>query len=431
MEIMTGFISVLVVLRSGEAGLDLMGSVAGKPPRITRTWEAPGGGQDRQFGYSIAIDHDIVAVANDRSGDGTPAQGVVHLLSLEDDSGSDDRELRAPDRRWPDRFGAALSFTTDGLLVGAPHDAEHGWDAGAVWLFGEDQRGWHLVQRVRPRNVEAGARFGSALDADDHLIAAGAPRTDAGPLDAGAVHLFTRFPGGWREVARLLAPDRSAADFFGSAVAVKQDLVAVGAWGDDDHGEKSGGVWIFNRVGGSWKPSVKIVPEGTAARDRFGWQVALSEEQLLVSACGHDRSRGCVLVLERKGEGWQVVQEIRDPHGAPDDWFGFSMAVEGDLMIIGAPGASGIHRWEGRTLIYRRRQGRWTLQGATRVPQSGVQPVRFGWSVATDGRTCLAGRIDDADGPDEPGRAWLIEPSGTSVLPPWSGVRDLSKPPRR
>ena len=383
---------------------------SGPPPEIIREWVAPGGELDRQFGYSVAMWDGVAAIANDRSDDGSVRQGSIHLGPLGRPAG-DLQLLQAPDRKWPDRFGSAMVFSDGRLLVGAPHDAEHGWDAGAVWLFEEKSTRWRLADRLRPDRFEPGARFGSSLAFEGTRALVGAPRTDAGTLDGGAVHVFEEALGTWHELTRLVAPDRSDADFFGDAVAMTGDLIAVGAWGDDDRGEKSGSVWLFGRRQDAWVAIAKLVPDDGKARDRFGWQVAIAGSQLLVSACGEDDAMGCIHVYEPEGEGWRLVQELRDPEGMADDWFGFSLAVRGDLLIVGAPSASGTTQWEGRTLIYRRRAGRWSLLGATSSGTGKEQPVQFGWSVATDGTLCMAGRIDDADGPSEAGRAWLIAPN--------------------
>ena len=180
---------------------------SGPPPEIIREWVAPGGELDRQFGYSVAMWDGVAAIANDRSDDGSVRQGSIHLGPLGRPAG-DLQLLQAPDRKWPDRFGSAMVFSDGRLLVGAPHDAEHGWDAGAVWLFEEKSTRWRLADRLRPDRFEPGARFGSSLAFEGTRALVGAPRTDAGTLDGGAVHVFEETLGTWHELTRLVAPDR-------------------------------------------------------------------------------------------------------------------------------------------------------------------------------------------------------------------------------
>jgi hypothetical protein len=382
-----------------------------KPPRVLRQWTAPGGEDDRQFGYSVAINGDLVAIANGQAEDGSIEAGSVHLHSLTPRHEPSPPLLQAPKRRWPDRFGAAMSFDGESLLIGAPQDSEHGWDAGAAWLFRETDSGWGLADRLEPIRIESGARFGRSLALDGAHAVVGAPRTDAGVLDGGAAHVFTEGTSGWRHAGRLVAPDRSAADFFGDSVALKEEWIAVGAWGDDDHGEKTGSVWIYRLMDERWAAWEKLLPRMTRARDRFGWRTAFAGDQLVVSACCADESTGLVCIYDCDGEHWSLVQELRDPDGREGDWFGFALAAQDDLLLVGAPGAGGETALEGRVLIYRRTDIEWVLLGSVSDgPGEGVQPVQFGWTVATDGVHGIAGRIDDADGPSEAGRAWLIDP---------------------
>jgi hypothetical protein len=399
-----------IVITSSTTSADLTPE-ATRPPRVLRQWTAPGGEGDRQYGYSVAINRNLVAIANGQAEDGSLATGSVHLHSLTSRQEPSPSVLQAPGRRWPDRFGAAMTFDGDRLLVGAPQDSEHGWDAGAAWLFRESDSGWALAGRLEPERIESGARFGRSLALDGAHAVVGAPRTDAGVLDGGAAHVFTEGTSGWRHAGRLVAPDRSAADFFGDSVAVKDEWIAVGAWGDDDHGEKTGSVWIYRLMDERWAAWEKLLPRMTRARDRFGWRTAFVGDQLVVSACCADDSSGLVCVYACDGEDWSLVQELRDPEGRPGDWFGFALAAQDDLLLVGAPGAGGETALEGRVLIYRRTGIEWVLLGAVSDgPGQGVQPVQFGWTVATDGMHGIAGRIDDADGPSEAGRAWLIDP---------------------
>ena len=88
-------------------------------------------------------------------------------------------------------------------------------------------------------------------------------------------------------------------------------------------------------------------------------------------------------------------------------------------MVTGAPGRREGDRMDGGIDLFRLRGGHWSwLQ---RVRPKGArwrQPHQFGWSVSTDGRRVLVGRIDDADGPAEAGRAWIVEPDAPATSPP-------------
>ena len=378
--------------------------------RILREFRAPGGDQDRQFGYSVAIEGDLACVADDQGDADSLGSGWIHLLRLDHPDDTESVVLRAPDRKWPDRFGAAMCLKDGGLLVGAPMDAERGWDAGAAWLFAQRDEHWELAARLEPRTAETGARFGAAVDMAGDLAVIGSPRSDGTGLDCGAVHVFRRNRGDWQTDTVLIAPDQASSDFFGSSVACHDRWIAVGAWGDDDHGEKTGAVWLFERDRGSWKAVQKIVPPEAVSRDRFGWQVAFVANQLVVSACGVGELKGRLHVHTWDGSHWVPTIRLEDPRGRPGDWFGFALSGRGNLLAVGSPGATAHADWSGRVTVFRSDdEGGWHRLGSVSSKSDlGEQPIQFGWAVATDGNRLMAGRIDDADGVAVAGRAWLL-----------------------
>jgi hypothetical protein len=377
--------------------------------RILREFRAPGGDSNRQFGYSVAIDGNLACVASDQGETDSLGSGWIHLLPLDRHDTSGQTILRAPDRKWPDRFGSAMCLEQPRLLVGAPMDAEHGWDAGAAWLFEVVDTGWKLAARLQPDDAEEGASFGAAVDLDGDLAVIGSPRADGVGLDCGSAQLFTKMRDDWVAGSVLTAPDQASSDFFGSSVACHDQWIAVGAWGDDDHGEKTGSVWLFTRDRDSWSAVQKIVPPDALSRDRFGWQVDFVAGQLLVSACGVEDSKGRIYVHDFNGETWVQTTHLEDPQGHSGDWFGFSMSAKGDLLVVGSPGATTQSKWSGRASVYRGDGTNWHRLGAvSSASDLGGQPVQFGWTVATDGKRMMVGRIDDADGPAVAGRAWLL-----------------------
>lgn len=377
---------------------------------ITAEWVAPGGAEERRFGRSVAIEGNVIAAATDRGEDGSLVPGSVHLIASELPGTPVIATIQAPAREWPDDFGGALAFAKSQLLVGAPGDAEFGWDAGAAWIFNSVNDAWQLTDRLEPVEPEGGSRFGAAVACDGATAVIGAPRSDELGLDSGIAHVFEYKEGDWQATAQLTAPDGEEADFFGSSVALDGDWIAIGAWGDDDNGEKTGAVWLFNRIRMKWHAITKIVPKDAIARDRFGCTVAFAGGDLLVSASGRMENRGIVHVFRNGKNGWDEVDRLLDPQGEHGDWFGYAIAARGNLLIVGAPGANGATEIEGRIALFERHGQDWVARGTLNSgPPTGEQPIQFGWSVATDGMSAAVGRIDDADGPDEPGRVWLVE----------------------
>ena len=375
----------------------------------TGEWVAPRGTEERQFGKCVAIDGRWIAVATDRGEDGTFDPGSVRLYQTNNPNDRPVGLLRAPNRQWPDEFGSSIAFHENQLLIGAPGDSEVDWDCGAAWMF-DYRDSWRLTSALTPTTVEAGDRFGDSVSIDGTWAAVGAPRSDRAGLDAGAVHLFRVTEDQWVESEVIVAPDASVADFFGDCVALSDTWLAVGAWGDDDHGEKTGSVWIFHRERERWHPVQKIVPEESRSRDLFGCSLALSEEWLLVGSSGWNTNQGCIYAFKLVESTWESHRQLHARGGREQEWSGYSLSMKNGLAVAGAPGRSdGI--MTGGIDLFTLKAGTWHwLQRVGPSGEDWQQPNQFGWSVATDGRRIMVGRIDDADGPAEAGRVWMVEP---------------------
>ncbi|MEE2681054.1 MAG: hypothetical protein VX641_01655 [Planctomycetota bacterium] len=378
-------------------------------------WIAPEGAAERRFGTCVELGPRWLVIATDHGEDGSFDPGTVRIYDTNDPGSPPVDLLRAPPRRWPDEFGSAIDLEDDRLLIGAPGDSEVEWDRGAAWIF-EFRDSWERIGGLVPSSTSAGDRFGDSVALAGEWAAVGAPRSDRAGMDAGAVHLFQSIDEQWIETQIIVAPDAAVADFFGDCVAISGEWMAVGAWGDDDHGEKTGAVWIFHLEGGRWRSVQKIVPADSEARDLFGWTVGLSAGWMLIGSSGWNSNQGAVYAYRLEDRVWRRRQRLRAREATTDEWMGHALSVRKDLLAAGAPGCREGDRIEGAIDLFRLREGRWIwIQRVRAEGATWRQPNQFGWSVSTDGRRILVGRIDDADGPGEAGRAWMVESRACGV----------------
>jgi hypothetical protein len=141
--------------------------------------------------------------------------------------------------------------------------------AGAVYVYERRGTAWSFQTYIKPSNIRANDTFGArlALSADGAILAAGAPQqsgggtgvnpaaTDASAPESGAVYLFARSGGRWRQEAYVKAADAAEYDQFGSAVALSGNgrvlvAAAMGSDGRDNSVRDAGGVYVFNRSEG-------------------------------------------------------------------------------------------------------------------------------------------------------------------------------------
>jgi hypothetical protein len=313
------------------------------------------------FGISVAVSGDTVVVGARYDDDNGSNSGSAYIFTR-DVAGSltaswtERQFLLASNGATNDYFGSSVAVDGDTVAVGAYLDDDMGADSGSAYIFTRDVAGsltasWTERQFLMASDGAPNDHFGWSVAVSGDTVAVGAYGNGA---STGAAYIFTRASAGsltasWTERAKLLASDGAGDDQFGFSVAVDGDTVAVGAKYDDDNGTNSGSAYIFTRdVAGSltatWTQRAKLLPSDGATSDYFGRSVAVSGDTVAVGALGDDdkaSNSGSAYIFTRVGAGsltasWAELQKLLASDGAADDNFGFSVAVDGDTVVVGA-----------------------------------------------------------------------------------------------
>ncbi len=133
--------------------------------------------------------------------------------------------------------------------------------------------------------------------------------------------------------------DTDAGDCFGRSVAIDNDIAVVGNPYDDDRGDGSGSAYVFVKKGVGWVQQAKLLGSNLVIHDRFGQSVSISGNTIVVGAYGDDPSGaypGKAYIFVKNGDDWieQAILTANDGDG--NDYFGYSVAIWGDKVIIGA-----------------------------------------------------------------------------------------------
>ena len=278
------------------------------------------------------------------------------------------------------------------------------------------------VQDLAPSSAgpEASVGFALALDGDPLLL--GAHRDDAQGVDSGRVVVYERSAAGapFAQRVSLVGSDTSAGDAFGLACDLRGNLAVVGAMLADSQDTDAGAAYVFERTDTTWRETARLVAADLVQGDWFGIAVATDGERIAVGAreknTGAPRS-GAVYVFERDTSGWVETTRLAPPQPLGDALFGHSIDLEGDTLVVGAFGDGGLGSGEGRTYVYRRSGGAWTLE-ATLLPADAGANDWFGIDVdlvlhPTGQRIVAGSRKHDGAGQDA-GAAYVFEegPSG-------------------
>jgi hypothetical protein len=207
-----------------------------------------------------------------------------------------------------------------------------------------------------------------------------------GQNKAGAAFIYERAAKGkpWRLIKPLLDPRGAADDFYAWAVAISSTkagtYVAVG--GNDNNGLPDF-INIYKGSGTTWHKQATIKDPGPSWQDMFGDSLAISSDVLVIGASCNNDDSGETYISVHGADGWHMVGSIADPLDRASDFFGQSVAVSGNRVLIGALDRAYVYAISGDQV----------LQQAI-INNPGPSSNNFGNSVALQGTTALIGAPD-------------------------------------
>lgn len=281
-------------------------------------------------------------------------------------------------------MGASVALDGDVLAVGAPQDLAGGLTAGAAYVFERVAGLFQLVAHIpNPSPQQYDDNFGAAVAVGGGRVVIGARGESTLARDAGAVYVYEKPGGVWTLTATLRPSDAALQQFFGSSVAIDGDTLVVGAMGDDTAGDFSGAGYVYQWNGASWVET-KLLASSSNAYAKFGSAVAIADDRVVVGARGTSDSAetesGAAYVFERIAGVWTETARLV-PTELGYGWdFGFAVAFANGRVLVGAPVFGG----RSRIYVYESQGGAWTL--TTKLFGSDLSLGGFlGMSLATDG----------------------------------------------
>lgn len=357
------------------------------------------GAADDQFGYALAFDANyllIGAIQGDKSA--FSDTGAAYIVKREGAQWKQTAKLTASDGESDDRFGGAVAMRRGIAVIGASRDSDTLRHCGSVYVFEREGDKWIERQKLRASDAASGAMFGFAVATNGEIIVIGAHRLSTTGPDAGAVCVFEREGGKWRQSAKLISPgDDDTA--FGRAVAIGDGYIVVSASGDAQGGEGSGACYVFRREGGKWVQQAKLTASDAAAGDRFGRSIAADGASIIVGAFNDDdggTDSGSAYVFTKDGDHWRQQAKLTAINAAAGDLFGISVALSGDYAVVGAIQQDEKAADAGAAYIFRREGDQWTQPFHVIGSDAGAQDW-FGFSVAIEGDFAAVGAIRDDD----------------------------------
>jgi hypothetical protein len=264
---------------------------------------------------------------------------------------------------------------------------------------------WLEIAKLNNSNGTMDDYFGLSVSISGDFGIVGVPGYNE---KTGTAYVFKRSGTTWIQDAKLNASDGSMNEYFGYSVSISGDSAIIGAPNDNS---LTGSAYVFTRTGTIWVQEAKLLASDGAPGDWFGDSVSINGDAAIVGAPGDNIFLGSAYVFERTGSVWAQEARLNASDGALYDWLGFSVSISGDSAVVGAPFQTSS---TGASYIFTRSGTTWMLQQKL-TASDGASYDLFGDSVSMDGDSVIIGAYgDDTSAGVNAGSAYLFTRTGTT-----------------
>ncbi len=328
--------------------------------------------------FEIPIDDDgnntYLIVANVSDGTEIVTQNVTVTISDVINNPFQIAKLISKDAQEVDSLGKSISISGDYIVAGAPNEdtnADTLDNAGSAYIFKRDALNNELKQiaKIQAHDAEENDKFGSTVAISGDYIVVGSPYEDttAGGLSsAGSTYVFKRNSDSENDItqiAKIQASDAEASDQFGYSVSISGNYIVVGAHKENPivppppasglEVNDAGSVYLFkiDTTNNSVAQISKIQASDAQSNDNFGFSVSINENYILVGAPNEDTpgsNAGSAYIFKMISDT-QII-EIKKVQAIANDssddtendaQFGYSVSISGDYFVIGASSKDG------------------------------------------------------------------------------------------
>jgi len=289
------------------------------------------------MGVSVDVsDGRIIAGAWFNNHAGTNS-GAAYIFEQQNDLWVQTTKLIAKDAYTQDSFGRRVAIEGDVCVVTAPLDDDNGASSGSAYVYQFDGT-WFQLQKLTAKGGTGGDQFGLGLAMDGERLIIGAPFVDDG---RGRAYLYDRANVMFFESEVFTDSNGEPGDNFSFSMDVDGDNVAIGSYLDDDVSPDAGSVFMFALGIDGWDLSQHIVPTDDFSTDeQFGVSIAMNGSVMLVGsryALVDGMQAGEVTVFDSVSSYWNKRSTMTSPEPTTEAEFGWSVAVDGDHGVAGAP----------------------------------------------------------------------------------------------
>ena len=232
-------------------------------------------------------------------------------------------------------LGAAMSQSGDTLILSSTSTLGH----GVVYVYQLVDDSWQQTQVLTPSNPAASRRFGRAINISHNRILVADPYYESPDYGHnGVVYVYENINGSWQETHQISSGTFNGLDYYGLSLAQNENQIFVGSPWDLSLGNRGGGVYVYTYQNNNWVETQQLFNSNGNNRDRFGYSLALDGDQLLVGVPYDDSSDedgGAVYNYVFNDGIWTFGEVIYSTDIKADEKFGLSVSLYGDYAVIG------------------------------------------------------------------------------------------------
>ena len=420
----------LIVNVPAADGLTQIITIQQKSEQIETIISPEDGYQYDYFGIATSIWNNQALIGAYRHDVNQTNDGAAYIYEFDGNAWQPVQKIYAQNSHHQDHFGSSVSIYDTQIAIGAYRNDDLGNCSGAAYIFEKIDNQWVETATILPSDGMKYDYFGYSVDIDNNQMIAGAYKSDTKARDAGAAYVFEKKDGIWSEKCRIVPQNLKPYDHFGFSTAIHDQYIVVGAYGDDSRGSLSGAAYIFEKINDVWIEKATLIPQDIKPYDFLGYSVDISSQYAVIGAYKSDTvglNAGAAYVFEKKDGDWVQTAELY-PWKSTDgyDFFGASVSISDDYIVIGAYGDSTKGHSAGAAYVFRQIDGTWE-EIVHLVASNGQSNDYLGSSVSisTNGDVLVGANGHNSKG-IQSGIAYLYSVFSTQTAPSLT-IQNLSK----
>ncbi len=317
-----------------------------------------------------------------------------------------------------DYFGSSVAISGSRVVIGSPHFSQLDFiQDGSAYLFIKPPSGW--VSTNTSRKVYPPAYLGNVKDYYGYSVAIDSNYAVVGAYgykdNRGAAYVLYNNGSNWINIAKLTPTDSSVSNkYFGKSVSISGNTIVIGASQNfDNNCTDTGSVYVFVKPITGWanmNQTAKLRPSDGNIGSSFGCSVSISGDNIVVGARGNT----CAYVFNKPLTGWHNMFQtgkLTCSTGGASNSFGCSVSIADNDIVVG----SYLEMGYGSAFVYTKPLSGWTnmVETAKLVPSNGTGDDYFGYSVGISGNTIVVGAYGNDSVAPEGGMAYVYTKPGT------------------